>query len=977
MPPIRPLPLLLLGLMTSVGVARADPDSDPSLSERFSIHGYAEQQLRSISQDYRTDRFYMSQWATVLNLELEGNIAPNGFGPFSLIQTYARIQARFDGIYTGYGIAPTWRPFGDRAVEAPATNWDDGRTNGYSGVIFVGGGDPHRITNSNSLLQFQQIPPFDKLSSLGSAAAIAKTLRPVDDATFLVKDIDGSLGNATFDMGPWKPGAHIDPTGSLRSIFDPTSPLPMRPAVPAPGDGGGGAEGLYIPSDAFAHRQHKYGDFDENFGQADLEWNHGGDQRPWDELKELYTDLEMLDGRLWMRIGKQDIVWGKTELFRTTDQFDPQDLALSSLPSLEESRIALWSMRAVYSFYDVGPLEDVRLEFAANFDRFYPNDLGKCGEPYTIWLVCGKAFGLWGHGVSGVGIAGERRPPAGYQSIKGVEPGARVEFRYGRFSFQISDFWGYDDNPTIDYFNTYSRNVDVNTGQPLDVNGHPLDPSAPGSVLKLHPGNRQFFDLVCSVTVGIAAATIPALADDCLVDVPNDNTHDIGFQGFAPAQALGQILGGSGFGAQIAYFIATGKFGGKLPLVQLNHDPDDGPGAGAFPTTSLSSYLTTQQMALLGCGPFYGSNSNCDTDGIDLFNAEASVLLQSFPQFDPHGAIATRPVNGKPVTLPGARGPGMQRYTPLQDGCVGPGPFGCNAGDDGRPTSARQLTNPLTGQVFANELAAVSYNFLELVAALGAANPADKNCKIQDPITCLFVQGIFGVAGITRPEVRAGGNGFAGRRDFVWLGGSEIQFRYNRRNVLGFAFDFAEDRFKTNWSVEATWFARQDWARTDVPQGWSSNHTFNLTISADRPTFINFLNNGRTFFMNSQWFIRYIDGYKGGGAFYAHGPFSALGTFTVTTGYFQDRLLPALTLVYDVRSVSGAVIGQLSYRFSPDFSATIGTAGFFGSPQPLPIPLTQPLLANNGGDFKTDSRYDGLSPIAERDELFLILRYSF
>ena len=76
--------------------------------------------------------------------------------------------------------------------------------------------------------------------------------------------------------------------------------------------------------------------------------------------------MEFLDSRLWLRIGLQNIVWGKTELFRTTDQFNPQDFALASLPALEESRIALFSARAVYSLYDVGPLEDVRVEVAAN-----------------------------------------------------------------------------------------------------------------------------------------------------------------------------------------------------------------------------------------------------------------------------------------------------------------------------------------------------------------------------------------------------------------------------------------------------------------------------------------------------------------------------------------------------------------------------------------------------------------------------------
>ena len=60
-----------------------------------------------------------------------------------------------------------------------------------------------------------------------------------------------------------------------------------------------------------------------------------------------------------------------------------------SLPALEESRIALLSWRAVYSLYDVGPLEDVRVELAMNFDRVKPADLGACGEPYTPDIVCG------------------------------------------------------------------------------------------------------------------------------------------------------------------------------------------------------------------------------------------------------------------------------------------------------------------------------------------------------------------------------------------------------------------------------------------------------------------------------------------------------------------------------------------------------------------------------------------------------------
>ena len=173
------------------------------------------------------------------------------------------------------------------------------------------------------------------------------------------------------------------------------------------------AQGLYLPSSNL-RRALLEQDFDHhefNFRQAERAWNRGQSQQETKELKEAYVDVEVLDSRLWMRFGLQNIVWGKTELFRTTDQFNPQDLALASLASLEESRIALFAGRLVYSLYDVGPLEDVRAEFAFNFDRYKPADLGACGEAFTPDLVCGITTGLFFHGMTGVGIVGIDRPP--------------------------------------------------------------------------------------------------------------------------------------------------------------------------------------------------------------------------------------------------------------------------------------------------------------------------------------------------------------------------------------------------------------------------------------------------------------------------------------------------------------------------------------------------------------------------------------
>lgn len=954
------------------------------------VHGYVEEQLRMISDGFRSDRWFFSQWASVAAVEVDWDIAKDGWGPFDSVSAFARGELRFDCVWSqACGLSRSTTIFGDRGNRAPA-NLANGTTSGYTGVSSTG--ETERIQNTNgNLVRFYQAPPLDGLTKLG-ANNLEGTFRPVLDALISTKRLDGSLGPTLLPLGPWPPELKIRSIGALMTVPNLTGPrppqptLPLRPAVPNVDLGMKEAHGLYAPSRALLREMDTYHSADQNFTQNQLQWNHGASQGQTRELKELYLDIEMLEGALFLRLGKQNIVWGKTELFRTTDQFNPQDLALSSLPSLEESRIPLWAVRAIYSLYDVGPLEDFRIEVAANLDGYQPIDFGKCGEPYTIFLVCAKSFGLFGHGLVGTGIAGEQRPPNWWENVSGLELGARIEFRWERFSFAITDFWGYSDFPTTDYFNAYERKVDPATGAPLDVDGNPLTPA---TALTLHPANRQLFDVFCSATVGIAGNVIPALAQNCILDLLNSPTTIV--LNFTPASAMGFVFAGApGLGnfvlSQLTGLPAITNFG----LVGLNADPGDGPGAGPLPGSSLSRVLTSQQEALLGCGALYGTN--CDVQGIDAFNAEASAVLQAFPQFEPGGPVATRFVDGQLVKLPGSRGPGDPGYDPLVDGCTG------TSDAQGNPIApcllsnggagATTLQSPLSGQRYANELGAFSWNFMMLLYSLGTIREAQSECSsapfaqhrlptTAELLRCQFIQGIFAVAGTQRPEIQAGGNGRYGRRDFLWSSGAEIQLFYQKRNVLGFATDFAEDVSKTNWSLEFTWFANEAFTNTRATRGYSNGDSLNLTISVDRPTFVHFLNASRTIFYNMQWFVRYLPEYQGLGTLTTNGPFSFLGTFSVFTGYFQDRLLPGLTAIYDVQSQSGGVLGQVTYRFSEVFSATFGVASFFGTPAEGRIPVRQALLGNNGGDFMQRTRFEGLSAIAERDEVYLTLRYTF
>ena len=1080
------------------------------LDGAIQAHGFGEVQLRGISRDFN-DNLDLVQWWNIFNLELEADIAPNGWGPFSSISAYSRIEVRYDCVWTrACGIFPSADVYGDRAGKQPQ-RLDDARRTGYqAGSIFTGdvrgragvpldelgftpGNNNHRreigrIFNVDGLDGFFNIAGPDGDINRTADNPAFYTFANYLDYTFNLKKIRGNTnGNGTENLGPWAPQDKIIALRGLADRANPFSPLDIYPISGAPGSfefpyrpsptdfspnnraafshdlPGWQPRGLFLPNPALQNliRNHSgLANFDQNFSQNQLAWNHGASQQETYELKEAYVDLELFDGRLFARLGKQNIVWGKTELFRTTDQFNPQDLGLASLPSLEESRIALFAARFIYSFYEVGPLEDVRLEVATNLDKYQPTDIGRCGEPYAPNPACDKAFGLFAHGLVNVGLAGEQRPPVFYQDVSGLELGSRLEFRWDRFSFALTDFWGYDDFPFVNRIFTYSRNVDPFTGRarkaesrdpcdPAGLHGGgtsgclgiPLDESPPDFtepvpietatkklVLLNDSINQSYFHVVCSSSVAftpldptVCAQSVFAshlnLALSVLPPAPNPNLvfTDPRTQGANPFNSftLGVALSNLIAGNPTVGVVANTLGGPALTaaLVPLHPDANDNVGGGAYRTPAipfgvsglgLNQVTTDEQKALLGCGPFY--KTNCELDGVDLMNMEASAVMQSWPGFEGTGKtfdmfsaapkpgtigfvggpVATRFVKGVgTVILPGARGPGDPGYDPNFDG---------TSAGLAIPALLGAVGQLSAGQAFRSEMAALSWNFLMTNVALSLPkdplNPKitefDKNnpyrtdgCSFRLPQLCGNIQAFYAITGTMPRQLRAGGNGQFGRRDFNWDAGGDAVIRYAKRNVLGFSMDFAEDVTKTNWSLEATWFSPMPYADNGQFDGRTDSSTYNLTVSVDRPTFINFLNMNRTFFFNSQWFFQYIPNYNTN--FVENGPLNVLFTVTVQTGYFQDRLLPGITQVFDVNSRSGAILPSLQYRFTENFSTEFGLAIFYGHTQtgtgtinPLGTPVDR-----TGGHAYDSFMDNGLSVVRDRDEVYLRIRYTF
>jgi hypothetical protein len=191
--------------------------------------------------------------------------------------------------------------------------------------------------------------------------------------------------------------------------------------------------------------------------------------------------------------------------------------------------------------------------------------------------------------------------------------------------------------------------------------------------------------------------------------------------------------------------------------------------------------------------------------------------------------------------------------------------------------------------------------------------------------------------------------------------------------------DFAEDVTKSNWGVEFTWVAKQYFFdNNDFDDNVAESDVLNLTVSVDRPTFINFLNQNRTFFINSQWFFQYITDYRSGFTF--NGPLNVLFTVAIFTGYFQDRLNPQLVTVYDFGSRSGALFPSVTYRFTEAFSAGVGLGFFFGRTQIVDMPQRAfPPAANRAGG--ASGYHDGvdnmLSLLRDKDEVWMKLRWTF
>jgi len=177
-----------------------------------------------------------------------------------------------------------------------------------------------------------------------------------------------------------------------------------------------------------------------------------------DFLREAYVDAtKYLDsgGAFNVRVGRQQVVWGRTDLFRVLDVLNPVDFSRHNIyDELEDIRYPMWMATAEYQMGATKSLEDLNFQLVWNFDEFRPHNLGQSGTPYRI-LDAGSFFrgmkNCWDNGCTvanfaGGGVATDFAPgvigirdvhlPA--WTLANTQVGAKMEGSYKGLGFSLN-----------------------------------------------------------------------------------------------------------------------------------------------------------------------------------------------------------------------------------------------------------------------------------------------------------------------------------------------------------------------------------------------------------------------------------------------------------------------------------------------------------------------------------------------------------
>ena len=444
---LRPL-LLVLAVVgfVAIGPLRAVADDGGALDwweQNFEIHGYLKSTAYFRSPNLNIGReFQLSSWRNELELDGDLNLYDSDFFKLSL---HGIIRPTYDAVMDLY--PDIWGGnTKDGALfqgNGPGSNLAKARKNGHQlegfgacvrGEFCLGNNDTGTLfTGEPAVAAFiDDVIFYGGLPAPWNARGTHQANIGGDSRAF---DFQKAINKSPFLAGA--PFAEI--TADLALASKPVK-TPLNWYHGAPGN----------------RRSFQQSPVPINLREANQKFDCMDNAHPYCFLREAYADLDL--GNTHFRIGRQIVIWGKTDSFRLQDVVNPLDLGFHNVfPDLEERYIPQWILDATHRFGNVGPIQDLSLEFVWNFDRFIPVQVGQCGEPYAFTAACEARADANGHTLLNISLAGAQTKA---WSIRNTEPGLRLEFRIPdpAMSFSLSAYYGFWDAPYAKFLGDYSVN---------------------------------------------------------------------------------------------------------------------------------------------------------------------------------------------------------------------------------------------------------------------------------------------------------------------------------------------------------------------------------------------------------------------------------------------------------------------------------------------------------------------------------------
>jgi hypothetical protein len=298
------------------------------LSNTFQLHGYLENQTIERANDYVKD-WHNASLRNRLDIELSGTIARSLDLPMA---SGASVEYFID-----------MRPGYEASYDVDRDRFGNATT-GYSG------GAPGQSP-------FRAVPGLS-LSAVPNAASNLFGFFP---------NYIQAFGNPASSYFVGSRYAYNPKQFMMQGPPDYTVPMPIDPATPYLPRIGGAFQGpnVHVPLSKLRWEIDDSTDADQDY-----------------PVREAYFDIRWFwHGQNWLRLGKQQVVWGKADFFRLQDTVNNVDFAQHyNVEPFEDTRIPNWSAALQHRFGDIGPARDVALTGIWNFDQYTPVGLGQGGS---------------------------------------------------------------------------------------------------------------------------------------------------------------------------------------------------------------------------------------------------------------------------------------------------------------------------------------------------------------------------------------------------------------------------------------------------------------------------------------------------------------------------------------------------------------------------------------------------------------------